>query len=383
MTFRCYSCGSMYRSPCDRPHRTHTGGMGHEQLRSIDSLVMYPPRSLPIHAVNRFQKIPPQKTTLDYMNRQASKLFDVYIRQGSADQVPFTRDILCSIFLSLESNLSPLLFNPAQSYVEELLRDEVYPQFLSSESCANLRKDVLAQKVGVGSEAEEMAREKQERIIQLRQVSLGKSGGNQPASTIKKEAKVGAKQSGRAQNSQSRGKRPARDALMSVRRTYVLTYLSCLFLFSLPSASLVSTFGTMTPVLLFSDLLQDSLLLGLFREFLVSNFALESFLFYLEVQQFKIMPQSDFMKTIANKMYAKYVKQGAKMKITYLTEEIRGATPTHTRRRARRSNESIVASMLTRSNRRPVAVFFPLFVSCHRRWSVFRRWSNECPLLVR
>ena len=77
------------------------------------------------------------------------------------------------------------------------------------------------------------------------------------------------------------------------------------------SVSIASTFGASVPVLLFTDLLGDPMLLGLFKEYLTSNFALESLLFYLEVQQYKLMPQSDLMRTIANKLVRKVCQSGS------------------------------------------------------------------------
>src|SRR4051812_46916749 len=109
--------------------------------------------------------------------------------------------------------------------------------------------------------------------------------------------------------------------LLQLRSLFMLLCYFCVVL-----VSVVSTFGTTAPVLLFSDLLQDSLLLGLFREFLTANFAHESFLFYLQIQQFKSMPASDFMRTVARKIFNMFLKPQAKMNITYVTDDIRGKT---------------------------------------------------------
>ena len=118
------------------------------------------------------------------MNRQASKLYDLYIRQGSVDQVPLTREMITSILYDMESHPSPLLFNRAQDVAEEILRNEIYTQFLSSEECSQLRKEVLAKQhhssldgttPSSSMNSEELAREKQQKIAQLRQASLGKT----------------------------------------------------------------------------------------------------------------------------------------------------------------------------------------------------------------
>ena len=88
--------------------------------------------------------------------------------------------------------------------------------------------------------------------------------------------------------------------------------------------SFASSFGSTAPVLLFSDLLADSHLLSVYRSYLTANFALESLLFWTEVQGYKAQPESDFRSRTAAKIYTKFLKPDAKMAITYLSAEIRG-----------------------------------------------------------
>lgn len=181
------------------PHRTaHTHAVS-QSLSGVSDRFL-PIASLPVstRVSCRFQKIPPQQTTMDYMNRQATKLYDLYIRQGSVDQVPFDRKLIGSILLALESRPSPVLFNPAQDFVEVILRDEVYPQFLSSEPCANLRRDTLTQQQNGGSSAiaEEIARDKQQKIAQLRQASLGKTATTNTPQPRTKEPNINKKPNG-------------------------------------------------------------------------------------------------------------------------------------------------------------------------------------------
>lgn len=99
--------------------------------------------------------------------------------------------------------------------------------------------------------------------------------------------------------------------------------------------SFASTFGSSVPVLLFSDLLADSHLLSVFRSYLTANFAIESLLFWTEVQGYKAQPESDFRSRTAAKIYTKFLKPDAKMAITYLGAEIRGHTQARQRLRRR------------------------------------------------
>jgi hypothetical protein len=198
----------------------------------------------------------------DYLSKQVNKIYDTYIKFGAPDGIPLSDELRFEIIRSLDDP-SPIMFNKTQAQVEDVLRDEIYIRFLSSSYCARLKEDILTNQISNNTLIE--IRKKDE-IQQLMTRTKDKNG---------------------------------------------------------TKLSIVSTFGNSLPQVSFDYMMQDSRLVSYFKDFLQANFALESFLFYLDLQQFKRVPQSDFLISVAKKIYMKYIKSDSNMNITYLKNEVR------------------------------------------------------------
>eukprot|EP00753_Platysulcus_tardus_P009247 PLAT1885.1.p1 GENE.PLAT1885.1~~PLAT1885.1.p1 ORF type:complete len:890 (+),score=197.41 PLAT1885.1:49-2718(+) len=65
----------------------------------------------------------------------------------------------------------------------------------------------------------------------------------------------------------------------------------------------------------FRHVLHDALARTYYKNYLASTYCEENILFWLEVEEFKMLPKSEFMKVQARKIYDKYVRPGALLEV--------------------------------------------------------------------
>ena len=204
--------------------------------------------------IRELQQIPQSVTTNDYVEKQLIKLYNQYFDHRSVDYLYIIdHELTNSICHSLVTNttLNGNLYNNCQLFVEKLLYDQYYIQFVNH-------------------------------AISMNHIISSNSSSNLITQSLLNQSH------------------------------------------SLPhnrQISQISTFGSnINTDQSFHQLLHTPYQFNSFQSYLKLNYSYESLLFYQAIQEYKYLPQSDYMMSVAKKIYQKFLSSNAKQRITYIPQ---------------------------------------------------------------